>query len=107
VEISISTRHGDISESIQEKIEQKVQRLPRFYERTTAIEVTIDLKKPESPEVEILVSAEESDDFFASDTGNNILTAVDAVMQKLERQLRKHKEKLTDHRTKSQKSSES
>ena len=106
MEVSISTRHGEISESTHDKIEQKVQRLPRFYERTTGIEVIVDLKKPELPEVEIKVSAEESDDFFAADTGNNILTALDAVIQKLERQLRKHKEKLTNHRGKSHKSSE-
>ena len=106
MEVSISTRHGEISEATHDKIEQKVQRLPRFYERTTGIEVIVDLKKPELPEVEIKVSAEESDDFFAADTGNNILTALDAVLQKLERQLRKHKEKLTNHRGKPHKSSE-
>jgi ribosome hibernation promoting factor len=103
VEISISTKHGHLSDAIQQTIRDKVQRLPRFFDRTTAIRVIIDLEHSESPLVELRVTAEETNDFFAADKGANVLTALDRVVQKLEQQMRKHKEKLTEHRGKSNK----
>ena len=101
MEISISTRHGELNSSVQQTIQQKVQKLPRFFDRTTGIEVLVDLENTNAPKVEVKVSAEETNDFFAADTGTNVLSALESVVQKLERQLRKHKEKLTGHRGKS------
>ena len=103
MEISISTRHGELNSSVQETIQQKVQKLPKFFDRITGIEVLVDLDNSQTAKVEVKVSAEETNDFFAADTGSNVLSAVESVVQKLERQLRKHKEKLTGHRGKSMK----
>jgi putative sigma-54 modulation protein len=98
VQVSISARHGDLNSDTQELVEQKARKLLKFFDRITSITVTVDLKADGSPDVEIKVSAEETEDFVAQDTGNNILTATESVVQKLEQQLRKHKEKLTSHR---------
>ena len=103
MEISISTKHGHLSDPIQQTIRDKVQRLPRFFERTTAIRVIVDLEHSENPMVEVRVSAEETNDFFAADHGANVIIALDRVVQKIEQQMRKHKEKLTEHRGKSNK----
>ena len=96
--ISISAKHGQLSESVQQTIHQKVEKLPRYFDRTTGAEVLVDLKNADQPKVEIKVSAEETNDFFAADSATNVLAALDSVLHKVERQLRKHKEKLTDHR---------
>lgn len=101
MEITLTTKHGQLSDSIQQKIKEKAQRLPRFFDRTTGIDVLIDLEHEDKPKVEIRVSAEETNDFFATDSGSNVVVATDSVLQKLEQQLRKHKEKLTGHRGKS------
>ena len=97
MQVTISARHGELATSTQELLEQKARKLTRFFDRITAILVTVDLKSEAKPEVEIVVSAEEAEDFVAKDSGNNALSAVESVVQKLEQQLRKHKEKLTDH----------
>jgi len=78
-------------------LEQKARKLTRFFDRITAIKITVELKSEITPEVEIVVSAEEAEDFVAKDSGNNVLTALESVVQKLEQQLRKHKEKITNH----------
>lgn len=101
MKITVTARHGHLSDEVQRTIEEKVQKLPRFFERTTAIEVTVDWGRGEVPIVEVKVSVEHSDDFFAADSAPNVLAAVDSVVHKLERQLTRHKEKLTDHRGKS------
>jgi putative sigma-54 modulation protein len=41
---------------------------------------------------------EHKHDFVASERNKDVLAAVDLVMAKLEGQLRKHKEKIQDHR---------
>jgi putative sigma-54 modulation protein len=98
VEIKVVAKHGDLSPSIQETMRQKVSKLPRFFERTTGIQVVADMRHNSSPKVEVIVSAEETSDFFASDTGTNVIAALDRVINKIEQQMRKHKNKLTEHR---------
>lgn len=98
MEIRVNAKNGELSDSIQETMKSKVAKLPRFFDRTTGIQVLADLKNGDEPKVEIIVSAEETNDFFASDTGKNVISALDSAIAKIEKQLRKHKEKLTGHR---------
>ena len=98
MEIKLNAKNGELSDSVQETMKAKVAKLPRFFDRTTGIQVLADLKNSDSPKVEIIVSAEETNDFFASDTGTNVIAALDSTISKIEQQLRKHKEKLTGHR---------
>jgi len=97
VQIKISARHGHLSEPTQQFIREKAEKLTRFFERLTSIEVTVDLKS-ETKAVEILVSAEHKHDFVASERHSDILAAVDMVVEKLEGQLRRYKEKVQDRR---------
>lgn len=97
MQINISARHGHLSAATQEKITEKVERIRRYFDRVTAIHVTADLDHRETPTVELRVSAEHCDDFVAIETAE-LMTALDAVIHKVEHQLRKHKEKLTGHR---------
>ena len=64
VEIKVNAKNGELSDSIQDTMKSKVSKLPRFFDRTTAIQVLADLKNADSPKVEIIVSAEETNDFF-------------------------------------------
>ena len=97
MEVKVNARDGELTDAVKETIESKVSKLPRFFERTTAIQVIADLKHDE-PKVEIILSAEGASDFFASDSGTNVLAALDTTIAKMEQQLRKHKDKTTAHR---------
>ena len=97
MQIKISARHGHLSEPTQQFIREKVEKLLRFFERLTSIEVTVDLKN-EMNVVELIVSAEHKHDFVASERNQDILAAVDLVLDKLESQIRRYKEKIQDHR---------
>ena len=92
--ISISTRHGELSGTSQEKIEAKAGKLSRIFERLTSIEVTVDLEDEEAPRVDMRVSAEHKHDFVAHDQSASLTASVDSVIHKLEQQLRKYKEKV-------------
>ncbi|MEZ6095586.1 MAG: ribosome-associated translation inhibitor RaiA [Pirellulaceae bacterium] len=97
MEIKIVAKNGTIPEDVQQLIENKVSKLPRLFERTTAIYVIANLQHTDKPEVEVRISAEERDDFFASDTGTNVLGALESAIGKIESQMRRHKSKTQDH----------
>jgi putative sigma-54 modulation protein len=96
VQIQISTRHGHLSEASQEKIKARAEKLLRIFDRLTAIEIIIDLTDSESPRVDAKVSAEHKHDFVAHDQSDNLMGSVDAVIHRLEQQLRKYKEKVQE-----------
>jgi putative sigma-54 modulation protein len=96
VQIKISARHGTLSDETQSKIQEKVEKLTRYYERITAIEVTADLEHRDTPVVDIRVSVAHASDFVASEQAEELMVALDAVIHKLEQQIRKHKERTQD-----------
>jgi putative sigma-54 modulation protein len=97
VEIKISARHGHLSEATQSRIEAKLEKLSRFYERLTAIEVTVDLEHRDAPSVDVKASAAHVKDFVATGRSGELMASIDVAIAKLEQQLRKHKEKVRDH----------
>jgi ribosome hibernation promoting factor len=96
VQVQISTRHGHLSEASQERITAKVEKLTRIFDRLTSVEVTIDLEDSNNPRVDIKASAEHKPDFVAHDQSNELMGSVDAVVHRLEQQLRKHKDKVQE-----------
>lgn len=98
MQINISTRHGHLSSETQDKITSKVDKLRRFNDRLSAVDVTVDLEHTETPSVEVRVSVEKSSDFVATDQHGSLLAALDSCLHKVEQQLKKHKEKVVGHR---------
>ena len=97
MQIKISARHGHLSEATQQFIRDKVEKLLHLFQRLTMIEVTVDLKE-EDTVVELLVSAEHKHDFVARERNKDVLAAVALVLDKLNGQLRRYKERIMDRR---------
>jgi putative sigma-54 modulation protein len=98
VQIKISVRHGQLTNDVQQSIQDRAQKLLHFFDRLTMIAVTVDLERKEQKVVEVLVQAEHKHDFVARESHPDLLAAVDLVLDKLEGQLRRYKEKIQDHR---------
>jgi putative sigma-54 modulation protein len=98
VQITISARHGHLSDTTKDRILEKVEKLPRYFERLTSIGLTVDLRDETAPAVELLVSAEHKHDFVATERSENLLASVETVVQRMEQQLRKYKDRLQNHR---------
>jgi putative sigma-54 modulation protein len=98
VQINVSSRHGHLSPASQSKVVAKVSRLKRYFDRLTALNVTVDLQNSNQPSVEIVASAEHYHDMVSHEAAAQLWRSVDGAVQKLEQQLRKHKEKVRDHK---------
>ncbi|MCA8942002.1 MAG: ribosome-associated translation inhibitor RaiA [Planctomycetes bacterium] len=92
VPIDITSKQGQLSDRMSEYATKKCQRLVRFNDRTTRIEVVVH-GPHEAPEVEILVHVEHAGPFVAREQGEHFSNVVDSLVSKLERQLKKAKEK--------------
>ena len=101
MQINIATRHGHLSEKSQAKITEKVGKLTRFHDRLSTADVTLDLQDEDRPHVEIQITAEKASPFLASESSGQLMAALDSVVHKLEQQLRRHKEKVTDRQRQS------
>jgi putative sigma-54 modulation protein len=97
VQVAISCRHGHVSPDTQEYITRKSEKLLTYFERVTAIEVTLGFEG-ERVSAEILVDAEHKHNFVASDEGTDAVATFDGALHKMEQQIKRYKEKLQDHR---------
>jgi len=96
MQVNIATRHGEIGDAAKEKIVQKVEKLLRFFDRLTSIDVTVDLEKADEPNIEVAIKSERRNEFVASYKSNDMFGSLDQVVSKLEQQIKKHKEKLQE-----------
>ena len=97
MQVAITSRHGTLSPSAHDHIKRKSEKLLTFFDRVTAINVTVDFSNDRT-NVEILVDAEHRHDLVASESGDNVTVVFDAALHKMEQQVRKYKEKIQDHR---------
>jgi putative sigma-54 modulation protein len=95
--ISTTSRHYELAPALKDYAEKKVMNLDRYFDHIVNAQLVFSLEKYRH-RVEIslhvngrdFVSTEETDDMYAS---------VDKSIEKLERQLRRHKDKLKRRKT--------
>lgn len=95
MQITFTARHFKATNRLKTYCEKKVSRLKRYYDGIIECEIILDYEKLDQiAEIAIkvygqrLVAIEKSEDIFKS---------IDSAVNKLERQLKKYKEKLKDH----------
>ena len=96
MQLDISIRHGHLSEASQAKLKSKAEKLGRYFDRLTAIEIVVDLSDEKSPQVDIKASAEHKHDFVAREKSGNLMKSFEAAAQKIEQQLRKYKQRVQE-----------
>ena len=97
MQIQVTGRHVEVTDDVRSYIEKKVSRLPRFYDRVHAVEVVLDHESDQFT-AEMIVRTDGRQSFVAGETGPNTFALVDLIVDKLERQLTKHKEKNRSHK---------
>lgn len=100
MQVKISVRHGHLSDEKQKILREKAEKLPHLFERLTMIDITVDLARTADDKchVEFLVQAEHKHDFVARESHQDVVTACDLALGKVQGQLRRYKEKIQDHR---------
>ena len=91
MQLNISGHHVDVTEAMRNYAEEKIQRLQRHFDQITNTQVTLIVEKMvQKAEATIHISGA---DIFAASESEDMYAAIDALADKLDRQLIKHKEK--------------
>ncbi len=76
-------------------VEQKIERIERHFDIVSDVHCILSVEKlRHKAEAKVNVSG---GTIFAETTEDDMYTAIDRLVDKLDRQVRKHKEKLSDH----------
>lgn len=98
MQITVTGKHMDITESIRAYASEKAGKLSKFFDQIQSVEVVADKSKKHQYEIEMIVHVGHHDPFIAVVTGDNLYATIDQVQDKLERQLTDHKNKLKNHK---------
>ena len=90
--ISLTERHTAVTDAVKEYAREKAGKLVRFYDRISSIDIILDGAQDQAG-VEIIVKVDGATDFVAHEACDDFFASVDIVVDKLERQIRRHKEK--------------
>lgn len=97
MQVPITCKHGQLGANQQEYITRKSEKLLTYFERVTAINVTVSFENG-GVRVEILVDAEHKHNFVANESGDDVIPTFDVALHKMEQQIKRYKEKIQDHR---------
>ena len=90
-------RSDEVTSGMKKKAEQKVTKLIRFYDRITWVDVVLGGDK-DRRSAEVTAGLNRGNTIVGKAKSNDMYAAIDQAIDKIARQLRKHKEKLLDHR---------
>lgn len=97
MKILVTGRHMEVTDEVREFVLGKAGKLSKFYDRIHEVEVILDHESEEFS-AEMIVRADQKHTFVASGTGPEIIGLVDGIAEKLEKQLKKLKEKRRNHK---------
>lgn len=98
MEVTVAGHHVEVSPALRAYVETKLARLERHFEHMTDIHCILTVEKLEhKAEATIHLSG---GTIHADAVEENMYAAVDGLIDKLDRQVKKYKEKLTDHHAK-------
>ncbi|MBA1271930.1 ribosome hibernation-promoting factor, HPF/YfiA family [Stutzerimonas azotifigens] len=94
MQVNISGHHLVVTDALREYIEEKFERLERHFDRIIAVQVILSVEKlRQKIEATLHVAGRE---VVANAEHEDMYAAIDLLIDKLDRQLIKHKEKQLD-----------
>jgi putative sigma-54 modulation protein len=95
MQIEISGHQIDVTPALHDYVMNKLQRLERHFDSLLAVHVILSVEKLEQRAEATITASGRT--LHADSVAENMYAAIDLLADKLDRQVLKHKEKLTDH----------
>lgn len=97
MQINLTGHHVEITDALRQYVTNKIERLERHFDYVTNVHVVLSVEKlQQKAEATMHLSGA---DVFADSVHEDMYAAIDGLADKLDRQVKKHKEKLKDHRS--------
>ncbi|MDI3323201.1 ribosome-associated translation inhibitor RaiA [Pontibacterium granulatum] len=96
MQINITGHHVELTESMSNYVHSKFEKLERHFDNITNVQVTLSVdKKRQIAEGDMHVAGGQ---IFATHEHDDMYASIDGLIDKLDRQIIKHKEKMKKHK---------
>jgi len=97
MQIAVTFRHMEVSNPIREYAEEKISRVKKYIDEPIDAQVVLSVAKKIRHKAVVTLSAKGIMIKGSEETGD-MYAAIDAVVDKIERQLKRYREKIKDHK---------
>ncbi len=95
MQLSVSGHHVEVTESLRGYVESKLKKTARHFDLVSDVHCILTVEKlRHKAEATVHVNG---NSIYADQTEEDMYAAIDGLVDKLERRVRKYKEKLVDH----------
>lgn len=95
MQLNVSGHHVEVTDSLRGYVESKIERLERHFDLVSDVHCILSVEKQRhKAEAKVNVNG---GTIFAETTEGDMYAAIDGLVDKLDRRVRKHKEKMVDH----------
>jgi putative sigma-54 modulation protein len=95
MQINLTGHHIEITDALRNYVNDKLERLERHFDKVSNTHVILSVESlKHKAEATVHLSG---NDIYADALEDDMYAAIDALVDKLDRQVKKHKEKLKNH----------
>jgi putative sigma-54 modulation protein len=96
MQVIVTGHHLEVTDALKAYIDVKFEKLARHFDKVTDVHVILSVEKLiQKAEATLHLSGA---NLFAEDHQEDMYAAIDQMVDKLDRQITKHKEKMLSHR---------
>jgi putative sigma-54 modulation protein len=98
MQLNVSGHHIEVTDALRGYVETKIEKIERHFDLVSDVNCVLTVEKlRHKAEARVNVNG---GTIYADNTEEDMYAAIDGLVDKLERRVRKYKEKLGDHRAK-------
>ena len=98
MQLNVSGHHIEVTDALRGYVETKIEKIERHFDLVSDINCVLTVEKlRHKAEARVNVNG---GTIYADNTEEDMYAAIDGLVDKLERRVRKYKEKLVDHHAK-------
>ena len=95
MQINITGHHVDVTPALRAYTTEKMQKLARHFDQVNSIHVILNVEKLQQQAEATVKAAGRT--LFATQTATDMYASIDGLVDKLDRQVRRYKDRLTNH----------
>ena len=96
MQLNVSGHHIEVTDALRGYVESKIEKIERHFDLVSDVNCVLTVEKlRHKAEARVNVNG---GTIYADNTEEDMYAAIDGLVDKLERRVRKYKEKLVDHR---------
>jgi putative sigma-54 modulation protein len=96
MQLNITGHHVEVTPALRDYVTAKIEKIHRHFDKISNVHVTLSIDKKFQQKAEAVMNLPRAE-IFADAEHTDMYAAIDSLVEKLDRQVIKHKEKLKSH----------